>query len=40
MFESRMLKRILGPERDEVTWDWSRFYDEELYDLYFSQDLK
>jgi len=40
IFENRVLKRILGPVRDEVTWDWSRFYDEELHDLYFSQELK
>jgi len=39
MFENRVLKRILGPESDEVTWDWSKFYDE-LHDLYFSQKLK
>lgn len=40
MFENWVAKRMLGPERDEVTWDWSRFYDEELHDLYFSQELK
>jgi len=39
MFENRVVKRIFGPERDEVTWDWSRFYDE-LNDFYFSQELK
>jgi len=40
MFENRVLKRILGPDRDEVSCDWSRFYDEEVHDLYFSQELK
>lgn len=39
MFENRVLKRILWPEIDEVTWDWSRFYDD-LHDLYFSRELK
>jgi hypothetical protein len=34
MFESRVLWKILGPKWDEVTGEWRRLHDEELYDLY------
>jgi hypothetical protein len=34
VFENRMLTRIFGPERDEVTEEWRRLHNEELYDLY------
>jgi hypothetical protein len=33
VFESRVLREIFGGERDEVTGDWRRLHDEELYDL-------
>ena len=33
MFENRVLRRIFGPKRDEVTGEWRRLYDE-LNDLY------
>ena len=26
--------RVFGPERDEVTWEWRKFHNEELSDLY------
>ena len=29
-----MLRRIFGPKRDEVTGEWRRLHNEELYDLY------
>ena len=29
-FESRVLRRIFGPERDEVTEEWRRLHDNEL----------
>jgi hypothetical protein len=29
-----VLSRIFGPKRDEVTGEWRRLYNEELYDLY------
>jgi hypothetical protein len=35
-FESRELRKILGPNRDEVTGEWRRLYNEELQDLYLS----
>ena len=31
----RMLRRLFGPKRDEVTGDWKRLHNEELYALYF-----
>jgi hypothetical protein len=36
MFENRVLKRIFGPKRDEVTGEWRKLHDEELRDLYSS----
>jgi hypothetical protein len=34
MLESRVLRRILGPKRDEVTGEWRRLHNKELYALY------
>jgi hypothetical protein len=34
VFENRVLRRIFGPERDEVTGKLRRLHNEELYDLY------
>jgi hypothetical protein len=36
VFENKVLKRIFGPKRDEVTGGWRKVHDEELRDLYFS----
>jgi hypothetical protein len=38
VFENRVLRRIFGPKRDEVTGEWRRLHDKELYALYFSPD--
>jgi hypothetical protein len=35
VFENRVLKRIFGPKRDEVTGEWRKLHKEELTDLYF-----
>jgi hypothetical protein len=35
-FESRVLRRIFGPKRDEGTWEWRSLYIEELNDLFCS----
>ena len=32
--ENRVLSRIFGPKRDEVTGDWRKFHNEELHDLH------
>ena len=34
VFENRVLKRIFGPNRDEVTGERRRLHNEELHDLY------
>jgi hypothetical protein len=34
VFENRVLRRILGPKRDEVTGEWRKLHDEELHDLF------
>jgi hypothetical protein len=34
VFENRVLRRIFGPKRDEVTGGWRKLYNEELHDLY------
>jgi hypothetical protein len=31
VFENRVLRRILGPKRDEVTAEWRRLHNKELY---------
>ena len=33
VFESRLLRNIFGPKMDEVTGEWRRLHNEELYDL-------
>jgi hypothetical protein len=39
VFENRMLRRIFGPRRDEVTGDWRKPHNEELHNLYSSQNI-
>jgi len=36
VFENRVLRRIFGPERDEVTGEWRKLHNEGLNDLYCS----
>jgi hypothetical protein len=36
VFENRVLRRIFGPKRDEVTGQWRKLHNEELRDLYSS----
>jgi hypothetical protein len=36
MFEERVLMRIFGPKRFEVTWEWRKLRKKRLYDLYFT----
>jgi hypothetical protein len=33
VFEDRMLGRIFGPKRDDVTGEWRKLHNEELRDL-------
>ena len=39
MFENRVLKRIFGPKRDEVTGESRKLHNEELNDLYCSPNI-
>jgi hypothetical protein len=39
VFENRVLRRIFGPKRDEVTGEWRKFHNEELRDLYSSPSI-
>jgi hypothetical protein len=31
VFENKVLRRIFGPNRDEVTGEWRKLYNEELH---------
>jgi hypothetical protein len=39
VFENRVLRRIFGPKRDEVTGEWRKLRNEELRDLYSSPSI-
>jgi hypothetical protein len=39
VFENRVLKRISGPKRDEVTGEWRKLHNEELHILYSSPNV-
>jgi hypothetical protein len=39
VFENRVLRRIFGSKRDEVTGEWRHLHNEELHDLYSSPSI-
>jgi hypothetical protein len=39
VFENRVLRRIFGPKRDEMTREWRKLHNEELHDLYSSPSI-
>jgi hypothetical protein len=39
VFENRVLRRVFGPKRDEVTGDWRKLHNEELHNLCSSPNI-
>jgi hypothetical protein len=39
VFENKVLRRMFGPKRDEVTEEWRRLHNKELYALYSSPNI-
>jgi hypothetical protein len=39
MFENRVLRKIVGPKRDEVTGEWRKLHNEEFHALYSSLNI-
>jgi hypothetical protein len=39
VFENRVLRRIFGPKRDEVTGEWRKLQSGELHNLYSYSDI-
>jgi hypothetical protein len=39
VFENRVLRRIFGPKRDEVTGGWRKLHNTELHNLYSSASI-
>jgi hypothetical protein len=39
VFENRVLRRIFGPKREELTGGWRRLHNEKLHNLYTSRNI-
>jgi hypothetical protein len=39
VFGNRLLRKIFGPKRDEVTGDWGKLNNEDLHNLYSSPNV-
>jgi hypothetical protein len=39
VFENGVGRRIFGPKWDEVTGEWKKLHNEELHNLYSSQNI-
>ena len=39
VFGNRVLRRMFGHKRDEVTGEWRQLHSEELNDMHFSPDI-
>jgi hypothetical protein len=40
VFENKVLRRIFGSKRDEVTGEWRRLHNEEVYTVYSSPNMR
>jgi hypothetical protein len=39
VFENRVLRRIFGSKREEITEEWRNLYNKEIIDVYSSPDI-
>jgi hypothetical protein len=39
VFENKLLRRLFGPKRDEVTGEWRKLHNEELNDLFYLTNI-
>jgi hypothetical protein len=39
VFENRVLRRVFGPKKVEVTGEWRKSHNEKLNDLYFLPNI-
>jgi hypothetical protein len=39
VFENKVLRRIVGPRRDEIMGGWRQLHNEELHNLYLLQNI-
>jgi len=39
LFENRVVRKVFGPERDEVTGEWRRLHMEKIYSPYSSPNI-
>ena len=39
VFKNRVLRKVFGPKRDEVTGEWRKLHNEEHNDLYCSPNI-
>jgi hypothetical protein len=39
VFENRVMRRILGPKRYEVTGEWRKLHNKQVHDLYSSPSI-
>jgi hypothetical protein len=39
VFQSKVIRRIFGPKRNELTGEWGKLHNEELRDLYSSPSI-